>query len=291
MDKNKSSVKWVKVDSPFAICIKPSEGMFPVPPLSSLFESILDLADFKALHKGNEEIENYKLLFQQIPLKSGDKADSNEFLLTEDFVKIFHENIEDNLPPQVGLVTSPMKVEPINFERDTVDRNKVGQSTSQLWNESGVSELLFGSNSNSSTALKSSITADETILSGVVRDIERWINEYRKSVKDGRFKFRVRILDTTKFNSKEYFDTRLKVAQHGIPVKNEIIAILGMQPSAMYINSFIENDVLDLSNKLKPLRSSHTTSSKDGGAPNKDDNELTDKGHQTRDLDSNNNSA
>lgn len=66
---NKASSKyWVNINSPNAVCIKSSPDTLPLPPFVGLFESILDIADFKALDKGKEEIGNYQLLFQKIPM-------------------------------------------------------------------------------------------------------------------------------------------------------------------------------------------------------------------------------
>jgi len=287
LKSSKTTNYWVQVNYPNAICIKTSPQNYPVPPLVGLFEGILDIVDFKALNKGNEEIGNYKLLFQQIPMRNDKEAEIDDFLISEDYVKMFHDNINASLPSQIGVITTPMKIEAVNFERDTVDRNKVAQATSQYWNEAGVSELLFGNNTTSA-ALKYSILADETTLITLVREVERWINEFYKSVQKGMYKFRVRILDTTKFNVKDFFDIRLKAAQYGIPVKNELIAILGMQPSSMSANAFLENEVLGLVDKLVPLSSSHTQSGTDsGGRKPLDETELTDAGLNTRENDGN----
>lgn len=289
--KNKKNVSnyWVPIKYPNAICIKTSPWNYPIPPMVGLFEGILDIADFKALNKGYEEIGNYKLLFQQIPMKDGKDANVDEFLISKDFVKIFHDNISANLPPQVGLVTSPMKIQAINFERDSVDKNKVAEATSQYWNEAGVSELLFGNNTTSA-ALKFSVLADETTLVPLVKEFERWINEFAKSELKGIYKFRVRILETTKFNLDSFIDTRLKLAQYGVPVKNELISVLGMQSSAAYINAFLENEILQLNDKFIPLSSSHTqtaNSTDRGGRPPKDESDLTDSGIKTRENDGN----
>lgn len=120
-----------------------------------------------------------------------------------------------------------MEIEAINFDRDAVDKNKVGQATSQYWNESGVSELLFGSNTNSSTGLKSSIIVDESDAFFLVKDIERWINEHLKQTQSAEYKFRVRILKTTEHNANSYREARLKEAQFGMPVKMKLWRLLG----------------------------------------------------------------
>lgn len=287
--KSKSS-SFVRIESPFAICLKPSQDLYPLPPFIGLFEGLLDIADFKSLNKTSEEISNYILLTQRIPMSEGNGAEANQFLLSEDWVQIFHSNIEENLPPQVGIATTPMKIEAVRFDKDSIDKNKVGQATSQYWNEAGVSELLFGSNSNSSAALKSSIIADESDASVLIKDIERWINEHLKATQTGNYKFRIRILETTKHNKDAYLDSRLKAAQFGMPVKNEILAVMGSQPSSMYLNTYLENEVLELPSKLVPLQSSHTSSgdpNSQNGAPTKSETDLSDKGLQTRDLESN----
>ncbi|MWV44962.1 hypothetical protein GRF59_15170 [Paenibacillus sp. HJL G12] len=289
-NKKGNKDKIVRIESPFAICLKANSDIYSIPPFVSLFEGLLDIADFKALNKNNEEIGNYKLLFQKIPMRTDKDAQINSFLIDKDFAQVFHDNIEENLPPQVGLMTSPMDIQAINFDRDSIDKNKVGQATSQYWNEAGVSELLFSSNSNSSAALKSSIIADESDSSILIKDIERWINEHLKATQTGAYKFRVRILETTRHNKDAYLDSRLKAAQFGMPVKNEIIAVMGSQPSSMYLNTYLENEVLELPLKLVPLQSSHTTSgdpNKKNGAPTKNETDLTDKGLQTKDLESN----
>jgi hypothetical protein len=53
--------------------------------------------------------------------------------------------------------------------------------------------------------------------------------------------------------------------------------------------NFLEEDILNLSERLKPFNTSYTQSGSDtGGAPEKDDSDLTDEGLATRDGDKNN---
>lgn len=259
--KNTKNLKnwWAKIDSSKSICIKATTGLHPIPPFVALFESILDIADFKALYKGREEMGNYQLLYQYIPIRLDKDADPDQFMISGDFVKEYHESIADSLTKNIGLITSPMKIEAIKFERDTADTNRVAEATSQYWNEAGVPELLFG-NATSSTGLKLSIVADEASLVGVVKEIEKWVNEYAKInfPKNNKYSFVFRILETTKFNKQEYVDSLMKVASGSIPVKREIMSALGMKPSSMVMNSFLENEVLKLHEKLIPLQTSYT---------------------------------
>ena len=53
--------------------------------------------------------------------------------------------------------------------------------------------------------------------------------------------------------------------------------------------NFLEEDCLNLGEKLKPFSTSYTQSGNDGGGkPEKDETELTDAGLRTRDEDLNN---
>lgn len=273
----KQPLGWIKIESSNAICIKPTIGFDIVPPLVGVFEGILDIYEFKALAKGKEKIGNYQILAQKIPMNTKDNTE-NGFLLTEDFIKIFHENVASNLPDEIGLVTSPMDIEAIKLERDTVDKNKVTEATSQYWNEAGVSELLFG-NSTSSTGLKMSITADESALSNVVIGIQQWINEYSKSFKNS-YAFRCRILHTTKFNEKEFIESRLKLASSSLPLVHELAAAIGMSPSQTALNSFLENEVFKYYETLRPLSTSYTQSDSESGRPASETGTLSPSGEK-----------
>ena len=116
--------------------------------------------------------------------------------------------------------------------------------------------------------------------------IERVIN--RKLKQDsGKYKFKINILDVTQFNQKEYLDNLLKVSTYGYPVKLAIMAVFGYTPSDVYGMTILE-EVLDLVNKWKPLQSANTMSgdsSDEGGRPQKDSDELSEAGVQTREND------
>lgn len=288
--KTKQPLGWIKIDSVNALCIKPTFGFDVVPPLVGVFEGILDIYEFKAIAKDREKIGNYQLLVHKIPMFEKDSI-QNQFLLTTDFVNIFHDNVASTLPDQIGVVTTPMDIEAIKLEKDTVDKNKVAEATSQYWKEAGVSELLFG-NSTASTGLKYSITADESALVGVVRSIEKWMNEYAKVNFKNGFSFKARILDTTKFNQNEFIESRLKLGSASLPMVHEIAAALGMAPNQISVNAFLENEVFKYYEILRPLSTSYTqadTTNSDGGRPTSDTGNLSPSGIKNIENDANTN--
>src|SRR5690606_39850254 len=109
------------------------------------------------------------------------------------------------VPENVGVVTSPMKIEPLKFDRDKVDNDGVAKAERDFWSGSGTSQLLFNADKSTSQGLLMSIKTDEEIVFGVLTQIERWVNRFLKfQFKD--LMFNVSILHVTHFNRKEMFD-------------------------------------------------------------------------------------
>lgn len=282
--KGKRSNFWYQLKSENTICIKTDESnWYFMPPYTNSFESALNINDFKQLDKAEAEIGNYKLLFQKIPLGADGE---NNFLLTNDFVQTFHDNIESGLPPQVGLMTSPMDITDVSFDKDTVDRNNVANATSQYWTDTGVSQLLFSSNSNTTSAsLAKAIQVDEAKAFKLLYQVERWLNIYLSGFFPERL-FKVEMPKISIFNRDEYIKRAKESATYGFPVKRLINAALGNDPSSMYMDTFLENNILNLPDKFIPMMSSHTTSGNETGRP-KSDTPLSESGEKTVENDSN----
>lgn|GEM_PF-4322255 len=284
-DNKSSTEKWERIESPLSICLTTSFDFNPVPAFSSVFEGILDIADFKALAKTKEELENFMLLLQKIPM---DGKDANKFLIDEDYVKTFHENLLDISPEQVGVSTSPMDITAVKFDKDTYDKNKVGQATTQFWDETGVSNLLFSANASTSSALKYSVGTDESDAFRLIKVIEKWCNAYVQATGNYRYGFKLNILPATKLNRNELIESALKLANAGLPKKTEIMALGGYSPNAILMNAYLENEILKLPDVLVPLSSAHTATPSDlNGRPKSQEEDLSDKGLQTRDNESN----
>lgn len=285
--KDKSNYRWQELDASNTICIKINDEIeYPLPPFNTVFEAVFDIDETKRLKQIQNKMDNYMILTQRIPIddKSGE---ANKFLIDLDTAIMFHNEATKSLPDEVGLVTSPMPIEAIKLETRNKDADNLAQAERDYYNKAGVSQMLFNSDKTVSSALNKSITTDEQIVIAVLRQIERWVNRKLKFF-NTKYKFRVRFLDTTIFNVKEKNDMYLKSAQYGAPVISELIATLGLSPSALITKTFLENEILDLHSKLIPLSSSHTQSGKNGaGAPVKNDDDISESGLKTRDNDGN----
>lgn len=297
---NKSAGRWQELDSNFTICIKINEEVEAViPPFAGVFEALYELEDFKTLRKNKTQISNYKVLIQKIPLRSGNDTSVNDFAIDFGSVTAFHNRAVQALPEDgVGLITTPMEVTDISFDRDSSDNDRVEQAERDIYDILGVSKLLFNGNSNTSVGLDKSIRTDEQIAFGVLRQIERWINRrIRKEITNSMF--RINLLNLTIFNTIDMFDSYITAAQYGLPTKSMACAALGLSPSAVMNLTYLENTFLDMPNKFIPLSSSHTaigstagaTPTKSNGRPQKNGDSLSASGVTTRDNGNNANKA
>ncbi len=136
-----------------------------------------------------------------------------------------------------------------------------------------------------------SIKADQAITYGIVKNIGDAINRFLQSQSYGK-NFRVNFLDVSPFNRKETGEAYLKAASYGAPTISAYCASQGIGQAELDSMSFLESDVLGLQKMFKPLRNSSQMSSSDstdskgatdeGGAPTKDDDELSQSGEQSR---------
>lgn len=281
--KNPKLSEWVELDAENTICIKVNEEILEIfPPFAGSFDAIYDIEGFKRLRKDREEIGNYMILTQELPMRK-DSDNNNDFMIDKDMMMHFHNMAVDVVPDNVGVITSPMKIEPLKFDRDKVDNDGVAKAERDFWSGNGTSQLLFNADKSTSQGLLMSIKTDEEIVFGVLTQIERWVNRFLK-FQFSDLMFNIDILDVTHFNQSDKHKMYLESAQFGIPVKSHISATLGLSPIETMNMAYLENDILELHDKFIPLMSSHTMSAEDiignngeDGRPKKDETQRSDE--------------
>ena len=258
-ERNPRISKWVELDAKNTICIKMNEDMLEIfPPFAGTFDSIFDIEAFKELRKDKEQLGNYMVLTQKLPMRT-DSDNNNDFLIDKDFMMFFHNQASDVVPENVGVITSPMEIEPVRFDQDKADRDGVGKATRDFWEGSGASQLLFSSDNNSSAGLAMSIKSDEQIVFTLLTQIERWLNRYLKS-EYNNLMFNITILPVTWINRDNIYKMYLESGTYGVPVKSFLSATVGLDPIEVMNMAFLENDLLEMHVEWIPLMSSHTMS-------------------------------
>ena len=120
-----------------------------------------------------------------------------------------------------------------------------------------------------------------------LKQCERWVNRKLKNF-NKRMLFKTHFLEITHMNKREYIESAKEAASLGVPIKMRYATALGLTPSAMLNNEFVENVVFNIPEKWTPLKTSYTQSDKKSGNPGVDEEDLTDGGQDAIDRDTNN---
>lgn len=277
--------RWQEIDGENSICIKFNEEIpYCCPPFSGVLEALFAIQDYKALFLAMTEIQNIKLLSFKIPLDENGNMSMDDNLRQK-----FYSEIESELPARVGLVISPFEISEHTFEKTNVGIDFVSSAENSFFSEAGVSQMLFNNEKATSAIIQDSISADFDVVNGVVRQLERWVNKRIKNL-NSNYKFKINILPVSSYNQQKMFDMYYKASNSGLPTKMYLTAVAGLSPSDTFNMGEIE-DIFDIRDSIfnKPLYSSSTLSSDEGGRPKTDDGEITESGEQTRDDETNSN--
>ena len=278
-------LRWQELDSPTSFAIKCNNDIldYPLPPFAGILREVYDLEDYRQLKLAKTTLENYAMLVMTIGLN-----EEGNWQIDLDKAKEFWRNLDSVLPEEIGSILTPLPIDKISFERThTGDTDTIAEAEQNLFSAAGVSSLLFNNDKASANALVLSIKADQAITFGIVKSIEDAVNRFIQSQSYGK-NFKVTFLDCSPFNRKEMGDMYLKACQYGVPMVSYYCASQGLSQSEMDCMNFLENDVLDIKSTFIPLQSSATQSSEgngsteDGGAPQKEIDELSPSGEQNR---------
>lgn len=284
--KDRQKMRWQELDSPTSFAVKCNNDIleYTLPPFAGILREVYDLEDYKQLKLTKTTLENYAMLVMTIGMN-----DEGEWLIDLDKAKDFWRNLDSVLPEEIGSVLTPMPISKISFEKShTGDTDTIAEAEQNLFSAAGVSSLLFNNDKASANALILSIKADQAITFGIVKSIEDVVNRFIQAQSYGK-NFKVTFLDCSPYNRKELGDMYLKACQYGLPFISMYAASQGMSQSEVDCMSFLENDILGLTDMFRPLQSSSTQSSSgsngatdEGGAPPKEAGDLTESGEQNR---------
>lgn len=251
------------------ICVKfDEEYPFIIPPLAGCFKAIIDLETYQEIKKDGAILDNYKLINYTVDTDS----DGNPALSFEQVEKYYNQ-IAGAVPEGIGIAVNPFKAQGITLKDTTNAQNDYTEdATSDLFNNMGVSPLLFGVGANPTyKVIELSLIVDACMMMKLLRQIERVFNvKYQRemSIHDD-FLFEIYFIEQYSFNKDEVANRLQKSATYGLPSKLWYAAALGQEPIDAYTASYLENEILDCGNKIynRPLISSNTLSNGEVGRP------------------------
>lgn len=129
-EKDNTNMRWQVVNPQKSICMKAYPDLDEnIPFFVGMFEALLDLIDARTLQRNKDVIENYKLILQRIPyFDSGNAKDLDDFRLRLETVQKFAQQLLDAVPDAVGVATTPMEIETVDFKPDDTNSDLISTS-------------------------------------------------------------------------------------------------------------------------------------------------------------------
>ena len=285
-----SSLRWQLLDEGRAFKVNIENPDLVVSPLVSLFEQIIDLIDLQSLTSVRDALEVYKLLVMKIPLLQSKSPD--DFAVNLELAKKFYNKAIDTLPEEIGLILSPgMDVDSVSFDKSkTSDSDAISDAYHNLMSNAGVSQIMDSSKLTGQSAVKASMLCDVMLATkGLIPQLNAFVNS-RIKLKFPNTQMIFKYTDVTTYTKEDRIKHLQTACEYGLPFKMELAMMLGQDPLENYAMDWLETKLgLAKTRWVSPLVSSHTASGNptDGGAPTKDDSDLSDEGAETKDQEKN----
>lgn len=291
--KSDSKLRWQELPPEQTFCLKINEENldYGIPPLSGLFNSLIDLVDLSQIQAVKDELSAYKLIWAKIDTISGSK-EVDDFQIDLELANQFYQKLQSVLPEGVAFGMSPMDLNDITFEADAAnDTNVVNKALTNLIETNG--DIVLNSNKiTNSASFKMAVFSESMTAMSIVAQFNVWVNFYIKNnlnIEDVIVEFS----DVSKYFKDDKIDQLLKLGQYGLPVKMQMASLLGINPAQCRSLEYLEDKLgLARTKWVAPLVSSNVQSglSENGdgsdGRPTSD-GPLSDEGQATRDGEKN----
>ena len=285
-----TSLRWQELDTARVIKIDLSDQDLILPVFSGLFEGLIDLVDLQSLMAVKDSLDIYKLLVMKIPLLNSQNPD--DLALNLNLAKKFFNLALESLPPEIGLILSPgMDVDSISFDKNaTSDTNAIADSYANIMEQTGISQIFDSNRLTGASSVKMSMLSDALMATkGIMQQVEAFVNE-RIQMEYANSAAYIKFIDVVTYTKEERINAIKEAASLGLPVKQEYMTLLGYSPLETIASDWLESKLgFSVTKFMHPLVSSHTQAagSDTGGAPTKDDGNLSDSGAETKDKEKN----
>jgi hypothetical protein len=199
----------------------------------------------------------------------------------------FYNKINQLLPPGIGIALSPMPIDYVDLKTNSTDEtNRIAESMSNLFANAGT-PILDNTIVNNNTGIKSALLADTLLAQkSLLPQIEAWVNRILNAMIPNNG-IRIEYMpDVSPYNKSEKIKEFKEAATLGVPgAATKYSALLGISPLDSYSFNILEHKILKIHENWIPLSTSYTQGG-EGGAPVKDDDELSDEGAKSRDKES-----
>ena len=264
------------------------------PLLLNIIPATIDYDEAVAAEREREAEEIRKIIVQKIP-----HLNDGRLLFEPDEAEEIHYGTVGMMKgnKNVSVLTTYGDVDAITSS-NSADRteNTLTRMEQNIYAQAGVTGQIFASTGSSS--LETSLNNDLALMMYLANKFSRFItNVLNDTFGNGNITFKYTIMPISYYNAADFADTTFKLVGSGYSALMPALAFGLTQKDLVNIKD-LENDVLKLGDKLKPLMSSYTQTSDgnakeggsedkpvntdidEGGRPEKKEDEKADKTHQ-----------
>ena len=276
--KGKRKSKWVIIPPEIGICFPFFDGR---PLFLNVIPATLEYDEAVATERERDAEEIRKIIVQKIPHTA-----DGRLLFEPDEAEEIHEGTVGMMKgnKNVSVLTTYGDVSAIasNTSADRTE-NALTRMEQNIYAQAGTTGQIFASTGSSS--LETSLNNDLALMMYLANKFSRFItNTLNDLFANGNISFTYRIMPISHYNVKNFVENSFKLVGSGYSALLPALALDLSQRDLINIKD-LENDVLKLGDKLKPLQSSYTQSATnsgsadvdEGGRPKKNEEEKADQ--------------
>lgn len=272
-DKRKLKSKWIIIPSDIGICFPMLDGrpfFISVIPASMQYDQAVDTEQ----EREKEEIR--KILIQKVP-----HLTDGRLLFEPDEAEEMHRGavgmVRNN--SNTTVLTTYADVDAIVSRTSSENSsNSLEKMQQNIYSQAGVSGEIFAATGGNTT--ETSIKYDTAIMMYLANKFARFItNVINDNFANSNISFKYTILPVTHQNEAKYIDSSYKLASSGYSLIIPALA-QGLSQKDLVNIKDLENDVLELTDKLIPPKTSFTDTGEggdEGGRPTKSTDEKKDQ--------------
>lgn len=269
--RGKRSLKWVFIPADVGVCFPFFDNQ---PLFLSTIPSTILLDETIETERERDLEEIRKILVQKVP-----HLTSGELLFEPDEAEEMHKGSVEMMGKNknISVLTTYADVDAVvSKTASDASRNSIEQMLQNVYQETGVSSQLFAS--TGSATLDTSLKNDLALMMFLAGKFANFITNITNTLfSDRDISFKYQILPVSYYNEEKYIDRTFKMASSGYSFLYPAIA-MGISQQDLGSIKDLENDVLNLAEKLKPLSSSYTQSAANSpGAPAKEQEDKAEK--------------
>ena len=273
-NRKKLSSKWFVIPSDIGICFPMLDGR---PFFLSVIPSTIKYDEAVATEQEREKEEIRKILIQKIP-----HLNDGRLLFEPDEAEEMHRGavgmVRNNQNTTVLTTYADVDAITSRGSSEKAGTNALDSMKQNIYSQAGVSSEIFAATGGNTT--ETSIKYDTAIMMYLANKFARYVtNVVNENFANSNISFKYTILPITHQNEAKYIDGSYKLATAGYSLIIPALA-QGLSQKDLVDIKDLENDVLGLTDKLLPPKTSFTDGGEggsEGGRPTKTADEKKDQ--------------